>query len=272
MHVHFLDPYRSLTSPVHALDGRVKFVLSVAFILTASLTPLGAWPVYALLLALILSVEILSSLGIGYVWRRASLALPFVLAALPIIFTTEGPPLLSVDLGPLTLTASEDGLGRFVNVAIKSWLSVQAAIILASSTPFPELLKAMRAVRVPRMLVAMFGLMWRYLFILADETLRLMRARAARSGAPWPVRGRRQARSGGSLAWRARVTGGMAGNLFLRAFERSERIYVAMLSRGYDGEVRTLALAPLTRGLRLILIAGLGLLGLLLGTGLLFWS
>jgi energy-coupling factor transporter transmembrane protein EcfT len=49
MHVHFLDPYRSLTSPVHALDGRVKFVLSVAFILTASLTPLGAWPVYALL-------------------------------------------------------------------------------------------------------------------------------------------------------------------------------------------------------------------------------
>jgi cobalt/nickel transport system permease protein len=272
MHVHFLDPYRSLTSPVHALDGRVKFVLSVAFILTASLTPLGAWPVYALLLALILSVEILSSLGIGYVWRRASLALPFVLAALPIIFTTEGLPLFSVDLGPLRLTASEAGLGRFVNVALKSWLSVQAAIVLASSTPFPDLLKAMRAVRVPRMLVAMFGLMWRYLFILADEALRLMRARAARSGAPGPGSGRRPARPGGSLAWRARVTGGMAGNLFLRAFERSERIYVAMLSRGYDGEVRTLALAPLTWGPRLTLIAGLSLLGFLLGTGLLFWS
>jgi cobalt/nickel transport system permease protein len=122
------------------------------------------------------------------------------------------------------------------------------------------------------LLVAMFGLMWRYLFILADEALRLMRARAARSGAPEPGRGRRPARSGGSLAWRARVTGGMAGNLFLRAFERSERIFIAMLSRGYDGEVRTLALTPLARGPRLTLIAGLGLLAILLGTGLLLWS
>ena len=54
MHVHFLDPYRPLTSPVHSLEGRVKFVLAVAFILTTSLTPLGAWPVYILLLALVL--------------------------------------------------------------------------------------------------------------------------------------------------------------------------------------------------------------------------
>ncbi len=68
------------------------------------------------------------------------------------------------------------------------------------------------------------------------------------------------------------MTGGMAGSLFLRAFERSERIYVAMLSRGYDGEVRSLDLAPLTAGSRLALAAGLGLLGLLLASALLLWS
>jgi cobalt/nickel transport system permease protein len=272
VHVHFLDPYRALASPVHALDGRVKFVLAVAYILTVSLTPLGAWPIYSLLLALILSAEILSNLGIGYVWKRASLALPFVLAALPIVFTTPGDPLFTLDLGPLRLAASGAGMGRFVNVALKSWLSVQAAIVLASSTPFPELLKAMRAVRVPRLLVAMFGLMWRYLFILVDEALRLMRARTARSGAPVVRAGSRPARRGGSLAWRARVTGGMAGSLFLRAFERSERIYVAMLSRGYDGEVRSLALAPLSPDSRLVLAAGLTLLGVLLGSALLLWS
>ncbi|MDO9349387.1 MAG: hypothetical protein Q7T47_08880, partial [Anaerolineales bacterium] len=99
MHVHFLDPYRPRTSPVHALDGRVKFVLTLAFVLTASLTPMAAWPVYILLFALVLSVEILSGLGVGYVLKRASLALPFVLAALPIIFTTEGTALFTLPLG-----------------------------------------------------------------------------------------------------------------------------------------------------------------------------
>jgi len=268
MHVHFLDPYRPRASPVHTLDGRVKFVLAVVFILTTSLTPIAAWPVYILLFALILSVEILSALGVGYVLKRASLALPFMLAAFPLIFTIEGTALFTLPLGAWTLTASLEGLARFVSVALKSWLSVQAAIVLASSTPFPELLQAMRAVGIPRLLAAMFGLMWRYLFVLVDEALRLMRARAARSGES----GRDGVRAGGSLAWRAHVTGGMAGSLFLRAFERSERIYVAMLSRGYDGEVRALPLASLTGGGWLALFAGLALLGLLLLFGVLFWG
>jgi cobalt/nickel transport system permease protein len=267
MHVHFLDPYRPLTSPVHALDARVKFLLAVGFILTASMTPLGAWPVYLLLLALVLSVEIVSGLGVGYVMRRASLALPFVLAALPLIFTTTGPSLFSLDFGRWTLTASAAGVSRFLNVALKSWLSVQAAIVLAASTPFPDLLQAMRAVRIPRLLVAMFGLMWRYLFVLADEALRLMRARSARSGVLEAATAPRASRTGGTLAWRGRVVGGMAGSLFLRAFERSDRIYVAMLSRGYNGEVPSLAMPSLTGGSLGTLLAGLAVLALLLAAG-----
>jgi cobalt/nickel transport system permease protein len=276
MHLHFLDPYRPRTSPIHALDARVKFMLTVAFILTTSLTPIAAWPVYILLFAIILSVEILSGLGVGYVLKRAALALPFALAALPVIFTIQGQTLFTLPLGTWTLTASVEGLERFVSVALKSWLSVQAAIVLAASTQFPELLQAMRAVGIPRLLVAMFGLMWRYLFVLVDEALRLMRARAARSGQSGvtgpSTRLRAGSRSGGSVAWRARVTGGMAGNLFLRAFERSDRIYVAMLSRGYNGEVRTLPLPSLTGAGWLVLAAGLAILGLLLIFGIVFWG
>jgi cobalt/nickel transport system permease protein len=268
MHIHFIDPYRPRTSPVHALDGRAKFVLTVAFILTVSLTPVAAWPVYILLFALILSVEILSGLGIGYVLKRSLLALPFVLAAFPVIFTNGETALFSFSIGPWTLLAHAEGMARFVSVALKSWLSVQAAIVMASSTPFPELLQAMRAVGIPRLLVGMFGLMWRYLFVLVDEALRLMRARAARSGHSMQS-GRRY---GGSVLWRAGVTGGMAGNLFLRAFERSDRIYFAMLSRGYDGEVRLLPLPPMTGATRGALVAGLALLGLLLSCGILFWG
>lgn len=258
MHAHFLDPYRHGVSLVHRLDPRVKLVLAVAFIVTAALVHPGAWPAYVLLFAVALSVILLSELGVGFVYRRAILAVPFVLAALPLIFTVPGTPLLPLQIGGWTLTVSLPGLVRFISVALKSWLSVQMAIVLASTTPFPDLLAAMRSLRVPRLLVAVIGLMWRYLFVLADEVMRLMRAREARSGHPAEPVGR----VGGSLAWRAKVTGGMAGNLMLRSFDRSERIYAAMASRGYDGEVRSLS-RPAVPSLAWAVLAG-GLLFLML--------
>jgi cobalt/nickel transport system permease protein len=260
MHVHFLDPYAARRSLIHSLDPRVKLVLAVAFILTTSLVPFGIWPVYILLLAIILSIEVLSELGIGYVQKRASLALPFILAALPLLFTTQGIPLFSFVLLRWEGSISLQGLERFVSIAVKSWLSMQAAILLASSTPFPDLLAAMRAVKVPRLLVAIFGLMWRYLFVLADEAVRLIRARAARSS----DHGLTGIRPGRDIVWRARVVGGMAGSLLLRAFERSDRIYMAMLARGYDGEVRSTPLPDMQSHHRLFLIAGLAILGILL--------
>ncbi len=265
MHVHFLDPYRPRESLIHRLDPRVKFVLTLAFILTSALTPFGAWPVYVLLFSIVLSVQVLSELGVGYVLKRSSLALPFVLAALPIIFTAKGVPLVNLPLG---LNISSEGVERFFGIAVKSWLSVQMAIVLAASTPFPDLLVAMRAIKLPRLLVAIVGLMWRYLFVLADEALRLMRAREARSGHP----AQPGVKVGGSLAWRARVTGGMVGNLFLRSFERADRIYAAMVSRGYDGEVRTWPLSPLSPGQWIVLGLGLGTLALLVVGGALFWG
>ncbi|HET6846095.1 MAG TPA: cobalt ECF transporter T component CbiQ [Anaerolineales bacterium] len=259
MHIHFLDPYRPLASPVHALDARVKLLLSLAFILTCSLGPLGRLPMYVMLFALNLAVQILSGLGPLYVLRRSAIALPFALAALPLLFTTPGQTVFSVPYGNADFTASAEGLSRFLTILFKSWLSVQAAIVLAASTPFPELLRAMRAIGAPQLLVAMFGLMWRYLFVLLDEALRLTRARTARS-ARLPGN---QYKSGGTVAWRAHVAGGMAGNLLVRAFERSERIYSAMLARGYDGEVRSLPLPPISSTDWITLTVGLLVLALL---------
>ncbi len=264
MHAHFLDPYRHGASPVHRLDPRVKLVLAVAFIVTAAVIHPGAWPAYVLLFATVFSIILLSELGVGFVYKRAMLAAPFVLAAVPLLFTISGDPLAALHLGGWTLTLTQPGLVRFVSIALKSWLSVQMAIVLASTTPFPDLLAAMRSLRIPRLLVAVIGLMWRYLFVLVDEVLRLMRAREARSG--WPEVAER--RVGGSLAWRAKVTGGMAGNLMLRSFDRSERIYAAMASRGYDGEVRGLPRPPVPPLAWMVLAVGLLFLALILLLGL----
>lgn len=265
MHIHFLDPYRSGSSPIHRLDARVKFVLTLAFILTAAMLPVGVWPVYILLFSLALSIVILSELGVGYVYKRSALALPFVLAALPLVFTLPGSPLWTTTVYGWTLSVSQAGVERFASIAFKSWLSVQMAIVMAASTPFPDLLVAMRAIHIPRLLVAIFGLMWRYLFVFADETLRLIRARAARSGQAE----RADLKAGGSLAWRARVAGGMAGNLFMRAFDRSDHIYMAMLARGYDGEVRSMPMSAIQPMGWVVLGAGLLLLVSLLGLAIL---
>jgi cobalt/nickel transport system permease protein len=177
----------------------------------------------------------------------------------------SGPALAALPLGFLTLTITHAGLQRFVSIALRSWVSVQAAVLLASTTSFPDLLVAMRALRFPRLLVVIIGLMWRYLFVIADEVLRLMRARAARSGQTGPS----NRRVGGTLMWRGRVAGGMLGNLLLRSFERSDRIYNAMLARGYDGEVRTLPLPAVPTSSWMALGIGLLLLLALLGLGLL---
>jgi cobalt/nickel transport system permease protein len=264
MHIHFLDSYRPRPSPIHRLDPRVKFISTLAFILATALTPVGAWPAYVLLVSLVLSVEVLSELGVGYVFERALLALPFVLTAVPVLFTVRGVPAVTVPLGSQALTITWAGIERFASIALKSWLSVQMAVVLATSTPFPDLLMAMRAVRLPRLMVAIVGLAWRYLFVMADEALRLMRARASRSGAL-------EGRGGDRLFWCARVTGGMAGTLFLRSFERADRIYAAMLSRGYDGEVRTLGLPALrTRDILIVLFFAL-LLAAIQILARLFW-
>ncbi len=234
MHVHWIDQYRSGTGAVHRLDARLKLTLTIAYILVASLTPVGIWLAYALLFLFVVAATLLSGLGFLVVQRRALVALPFALAAITVAFSTKGATAFSFSLGPWRLQATEPGLVKFFSIMLKSWLSVQIAIILAGTTPFSDLMGAMRALRFPRILVAIVSFTWRYIFVLVDEALRLIRARDARSGV------RPGFKSGGRIPWRARVVGGMAGNLFIRSYARSERIFQAMEARGYQGELRTL--------------------------------
>jgi cobalt/nickel transport system permease protein len=162
--------------------------------------------------------------------RRSALAFPFLLAAVPLMFTKEGEDLFSVPL--FGWTASQEGLEAVLSILAKSWLSVMAAVILTATTPAAELLRAMRTLGLPRLLAATVSFMYRYLFVIGEEALRLMRARDSRS-----VRLPGQ-KTGATLGWRAKALGNMVGSLFLRTYERSERVYAAMQARGYDGEPR----------------------------------
>ncbi len=232
------ERYQAGDSPLHHLDPRVKVVMTLLLILGVVLTPEGAWPAYPLLWAVIGGLAAVGGLGAVRVARAGSVALPFALAAVTLLFTVPGQPIASIFGLPIT----DAGLTRFLSIMIRSWLAVQAALVLAMSTHFTDLLWALGSLRVPGTLVAIITFMYRYLFTLKDEAARLLRARAARSGILPGYR------SGGPLFWRARVAGGMIGNLFLRSYERSERVYAAMLARGYSGQMRMLTPPQLTWG------------------------
>jgi cobalt/nickel transport system permease protein len=208
--------------------------VTILFILSNVLLPDGAWLAFLLAWGLLLLVNAWAGLPLNYAFKRSFVALPFVLAAVTVIFTLPGRPVIALDVGPWQLVATDAGLTRFASIVVRSWLSIQMAILLTATTPFPDLVHALRRLYVPATLVAIISFMYRYLFVLADEAMRLMRAREARSARPAGGEG------GGSLAWRAQVAGHMAGQLFLRSYERSDRVYEAMLARGYAGQLLTL--------------------------------
>lgn len=203
----------------------------IGYILAVSLTPEGTWWAFAFFFLILFFAVNLSQLGVLFTIRRSFIALPFILAALAVPFTTPGPVLWRVP--GLNWAISEPGLIRFLSILLRSWLAVQAAILLTAVTRFSNVLWALGSLRFPRVLVSTIGFMYRYLFVLADETTRMLRARASRS-ARIPGTRRR------SVLWQGRMAGAMVGSLFLKALERSERVYAAMLSRGYDGSMRSL--------------------------------
>jgi cobalt/nickel transport system permease protein len=226
----FLDRYCHGTSLIHCLDPRLKLLATLTFVLAATSTLPGAWMSLLLLTMLALAAILVSQIAPAEILKRSAIALPFAgMVALSLPFTTDGQIMWVWHPFGRTLVVTSEGLLLSVTLVVKAWLSVLVSGLLVATTPFPDLVKAMRALHVPAVLTAIISFTYRYLFVLVDEAMRLQTAREARSVGP-----------GGSLLWRVQVLGGMIGSLFIRSYERSERIYAAMLSRGYLGEIHTL--------------------------------
>jgi len=252
---------------LRTMNARVKLFLTLAFILTVSLTPGGAWPVYIFFLVFTFSLALVSHIKLSQLIKRSLLVLPFLFAAIPLIFWGP-PPMENIQIikGDLTIPISPSGVERFFSIVLKSWVAAQMAILFTSLTPMPEVLIAMRSMGVPQIFISTVSLMWHYLEVLKEEALRLLQARISRSTR---VNETTPHRPGRNVFWRARVTGGLAGNLLLRGLEHSDRLYQAMLARGYNGNPPFYRSTPLNTHDRRTLWAGLSLYLLLLIMGIL---
>jgi cobalt/nickel transport system permease protein len=220
LHTH----YSGLDTAIHRLDPRTKVILTffyAAIVVSTPPTHLLAFVTYGGILSWVVA---LAHVPLSHIVIRAMAVLPFsLLAALWLPFLHDGP---TVSLLGDQVQLSTTGLWLLAGVAMKSFLGASAAILLASTTPFGSLLAGLRKMGMPVILADMLTLTYRYLFVLVEEAMRLRRAAAARGYRP---------------RWlgQAVLIGRCIGQLFVRSFERAERVYGAMILRGYRGQMPT---------------------------------
>ena len=224
----FIDQYSDRDSFIHRLDPRTKFITTLLLILALVLTPTSQWLAFALYLVIIAALIFLSTVPIGYILKRSLVVMPFVLMiAIFIPFFKEGEVVGSYNIWLWQVSVTYSGLQVLMNIRIKAWLSILSLIWLTSTTKLAKLLKGLEQLRMPRVMVMILSFMYRYIFVLVDEVMRMRQARDSRN-------------FGGSRLWQMRTIGNMIGTLFIRSYERGERVYAAMLARGFDGQSRTL--------------------------------
>jgi cobalt/nickel transport system permease protein len=213
-----IDPlYGARASPAHRVDPAVKLLCLLGFVLAVVVTPVRATWAFPLYGALVIAAAWLAQLPMRSLGRRLLIETPFVLFAVALPFVGRAP---HVDVGPLSL--SEPGLWAAFGVVVKGGLGAAACIVLAWSTPVTGILSGLERLHVPRVLTAIAGFMVRYVDVVAGELHRMQIARVSRGDDPRWI---------GQM----RAIASTVGTLFVRAFERGERVHHAMLARGFDG-------------------------------------
>jgi len=226
MHHAYIDRFAQGDTPVHRLDARAKLI--VVAIYTALVVSVPKYDLAALFPYAILPFAMLvfGEIPLGFVAKHLLLVSPFIVFVAIFNPIYDATPVL-VRLGHEAFWV-RGGLLSCANICGKFVLTVSALVALVSTTRFSDVLKALSWFRLPRLFVVELSFLYRYLFLLVEQVMRMKRARGCRAVGRTP------------LGWRLRATGGIIGNLFLRSLERGERVYAAMVARGFDGTVRTL--------------------------------
>lgn len=206
-------------SPLHRAEPHLKLLALITFMLVVVATPKTWYPVFGGYAALLLVAVAVSRVPFGYLLKRMVIEVPFVLFAVLLPFVALGEK-----IEVLGLSVSEPGLVAAGALLIKGSLGVLASLLLAATTEPVEVLDGLRRLRMPDLIVSIMGFMIRYLDVVTAELSRMLTALRSRGCDPrsprhWPMLAR-------SL-----------GSLFIRSYERGERVHLAMLARGYTGRM-----------------------------------
>ena len=209
MHHSFIDRYSNLISPIHRLDPRLKIGVVFIAIIVLVISPHHS-PLLFLIYAVIISIFwYVSHLPFKHLIERLSITIPFVAI---------------IGLGIAFGHKLNDAVWwhSFVYLIVRATLTITLLTLLTSTTPFPMLLEGLHWFKLPKVLHSLLSFIYRFIYIIIDEFQRLNRGRKSREFGKHFL-----------LSWKGRSW--MLGTFLIKCIERSERVYQAMLSRGYRG-------------------------------------
>lgn len=206
-------------SPIHRAPAHLKLLALVGFMLVVVATPHGWWQVFVAEALALLAVIGMSRVPLTYLAPRMVIELPFAVFALLMPFISHGPR-----TEVLGIVVSEPGLHAGLALLVKGSIGVLASLTLAATTEPQDVLRGLERLRMPDLIVQIMGFMIRYLDVVTGELSRMLVAMRSRGCDPrypkhWPTLARAM------------------GALFIRSYERGERVHLAMLSRGYSGRL-----------------------------------
>jgi cobalt/nickel transport system permease protein len=241
-HPTSFDSLTYIVSPIHALDARAKVLASLALVLGVVLSPPLRVAELALLCGLLAAVGVIARLPLRRVIARSLAVLPVAatIALLAPLQESGG----SWNAPGLAAAWSGDGWLVAWGIVSKAWLSALCMLLLAATTRTPDLLQGLRRLGVPGVFVMLLAFIARYVSVLGDQLHSLRIALISR--APH-LRGRRLLAALGSIT----------GNLFVRSYERGERVYAAMLARGYTGTLPVVTTARIGAAEVLVVVTAL---------------
>lgn len=214
-----MDEFARRDTPVHRIDARIKAVTTIVFIIIVMSFP--RYEVSALMPFLFYPLALISlgRIPFGFIFRKILIAAPFafVIGIFNPLFDRQA----AIVIGSFVISG---GWLSFASIMLRFVLTVGAALTLAACTGMYRLCASLEQMGLPRVFVTQLLLLYRYLFVVTDEGTRMMRSL--------------ELRSAGLPSLRLRVYGPLVGHLFLRSMARAERVYRAMVSRGFDGEIK----------------------------------
>ncbi len=218
------------TSAVHRMPAEVKIVAAFLVVCCVVVTPREAFAVFGGFLLVLVLTWTIAGIPLGWIAKRSLIEAPFVVLAVLLPFTGGAPT-----LEWFGLALSEPGLLAAWNILVKGTLGVLTSLTLAATTPLRDLLCGLQRLRAPSMVVTIATLMLRYVDVITAEARRMRLARISRGHDP-------------RFLWQVGATARGVGALFIRSYERGERVHLAMLSRGWTGDMPQLSVTRTTRG------------------------
>ncbi|ASY17764.1 cobalt ECF transporter T component CbiQ [Candidatus Planktophila versatilis] len=203
----------------HSLPSHLKIIAVLLFVLVVVSTPITYWPAFVIFLALVIAAATAGKISIFTLSKRALIEVPFIFFAVLMPFFGTGE---RFELGPFNLY--REGLLAGLSIVAKGTLGVLSAVILSTTTTAREILRGLERLRLPTIMVQIASFMLRYVNVISDEMERMKIARQSRGFDATGVK-----------HWKVIATSAAA--LFIRSYERGERVHLAMLSRGFDGEL-----------------------------------